>query len=251
MILDLQKASMWKRISASLFDFIIVTILIVGFAALLSWIVDYDAYNRKVQTAYDEYGEAYGVDLHADENTLTEQEKTNYYAALEALNQDTQALQDYTMLFYLTLIVTNISILLGFIIMEFVLPIIFKNGQTLGKKIFGICVMRVDGVKITNIQLFMRSILGKCTVETLIPVLLLIMIMFGMLGLTGTVVLILFALLQIILVATTNARTPIHDLLAGTVTVDKASQLIFDSTDELIEFKKRMAAEQAERAQYK
>ena len=41
MIFDLQKASMWKRISASLFDFILLVIAVAGFAFLLSAILDY------------------------------------------------------------------------------------------------------------------------------------------------------------------------------------------------------------------
>jgi hypothetical protein len=40
-----------------------------------------------------------------------------------------------------------------------------------------------------------------------------------------------------------QARTPLHDMLAGTVTVDFASQMIFDSPEELLEYKKKLHAE--------
>ena len=40
---------------------------------------------------------------------------------------------------------------------------------------------------------------------------------------------------------------PIHDKLAGTVTVDLASQMIFDSPEALLEYKKRLHAESTER----
>ena len=75
-----------------------------------------------------------------------------------------------------TFIIISFSILIGFLIVEFLFPMIFKNGQTLGKKIFGIGVMRVDGVKVTTPILFVRSILGKFTIETMMPVLMVIMI---------------------------------------------------------------------------
>ena len=39
MIYDLQKASMWKRVSAWLFDTILLSIVAVGFAFLLSTIL--------------------------------------------------------------------------------------------------------------------------------------------------------------------------------------------------------------------
>ena len=42
----------------------------------------------------------------------------------------------------------------------------------------------------------------------------------------------------------------IHDLLAGTVVVDVSSQMIFRTTDDLIAYKKKIAAEQSARQVY-
>jgi uncharacterized RDD family membrane protein YckC len=126
-------------------------------------------------------------------------------------------------------------------------PLLFKNGQTLGKKIFSIGVMRIDGVKISPIILFARNILGKCTIGTLVPIYLIMMVSFGLLGLVGLVVLAALILAQVIMFFFTKYRTPIHDKFAQTVTVDISTQLIFDSAEELLEYKKRIAAEQAER----
>ena len=136
-------------------------------------------------------------------------------------------------------------ILFAYLLLEFVVPLLLKNGQTLGKKIFGIAIMRTDGVKITPFALFVRTVLGKYTIETMVPVLIVIMIYFSILGLTGTVVLGLIALLQIILLAATKSRSAIHDLLACTVAVDFASQRIFDSSEELLEYKKKLHEERA------
>ena len=57
-------------------------------------------------------------------------------------------------------------------------------------------------------------------------------------------------LLQVILYFATRTHSPIHDLMAGTVVVDTASQRIFASDEDRIEYFKRVAAEKAERQAY-
>ncbi len=86
--------------------------------------------------------------------------------------------------------------------------------------------------------LFIRAVLGKYTIETMIPVLIIIMIYFGSIGIIGPVVLGLILLLQLILLAATSNNSLIHDLISDTVVIDMASQRIFDSESELIEYEK-------------
>lgn len=247
---DFQKANMWKRISAALFDFIMLLTVIVAMALLLSFLIGYDGYMERMEAKYDEYEAKYGLsfDISAEDyNALSPEKKAVYDEANAAFGQDKEAIYLQTALFNNALIIVIFSILFAYLLLEFVLPLLLKNGQTLGKKIFGIGVMRVDGVRVTPILMFARAILGKCTVETLVPVLIVIMILFGIMGFFGTVVIMGLALLQIILVAVTRARTPIHDLLSQTVTVDFASQLIFDTPEELLAYKKRIHAEEVEK----
>ena len=246
MIYDLQRASMWKRISAYIFDSILVAILAVGFALLLSTIFGYNGYTERLDAAYDRYAAEYNVDFDigsADFEKLSEEEQARYDEATKALFSDDEVNFVYTMIINLTLLITSIGILLSFIILEFLVPILFKNGQTLGKKAFGIAVMRFDGVKIGTPILFVRSILGKYTLETMVPVLFLIMLYFGFAG--GVALLLIGALLvgQLILVLSTRARTPLHDVIANTVTVDMASQMIFDSQEAMLAYKKELHAE--------
>ena len=80
-----------------------------------------------------------------------------------------------------------------------------------------------------------------------LPVYVVIMIVFGRLGLFGTVVIGGLFFVQAILFFGTHEHTPIHDKLAGTVTVDLGSQLIFDSPEALLEYKKRIHAEATEK----
>ena len=69
MIYDLQRASMWKRISAWLFDFILLGIAAVLCAWCLSSALGLDGYQNTLDQAYAHYSEAFGVNLNL---TLTE-----------------------------------------------------------------------------------------------------------------------------------------------------------------------------------
>lgn len=250
---DLQKADMWKRISALLFDVILLGILIVGAASLLSGALKFDSYNQTVDDSYAKYESQYDIVFNITEeeyNAMTAEEAARYAAAYEALVADDEAMYAYNMLVNLTLLITTVSVLIGYAVLEFAVPLMLGNGQTLGKKIFGIGVMRTDSVRLTTIQLFIRTFLGKYTIETMIPALIIIMLMFNAIGILGTVILGLILLLQVILLIATKTNSAIHDLLAGTVAVDISSQMIFPDTDALIEHKKKVAAEEAARKEY-
>lgn len=253
MISDLQKASMWKRISAALFDVILVGIVIVGAAYLLSVATGYDGYSQTVSEAYEEYENRYGVvfELTQEEfDALGEEGLARYNEAYDALIHDQDAMYAYNMLVNLTLVISSISILLGYLLIEFAVPLMLGNGQTPGKKIFGIALMRTDEIRVTAPLLFIRTILGKYTLETMVPVLICVMIYFNMAGLTAVLSLGAILLLQIILLAATKTNALIHDLLAKTVVVDFASQRIFNNEQELLEYKKQLHAQRAARQAY-
>ena len=251
--MDLQKASVWKRVSAAMFDAILIGILAVGLAYLLAVVTGYDGYNRTMNDAFSGYEQQYGVTFEMTEEqyaAMTDAERERYQEAYDALCGDETAMYAYNMMVNLTLLVSTLGILAAFLIMEFAVPIRLGNGQTLGKKIFGICLMRTDGIKISAPLLFIRTVLGKYTIETMIPVLILVMIFFNMIGIVGPLVLGLILLLQIVLLAATHTNSAIHDLLAKTVVVDYLSQRIFENEEELIEFKKKLHAERTARSEY-
>ena len=96
MIFDLQKASMWKRASAFLFDFILLVIAVAGFAFLLSTVLDFDKHNAALNDAYAKYEAEYGVvfDISQEEFMNLSEEKTftlwlmYVTTALPTLSQD-------------------------------------------------------------------------------------------------------------------------------------------------------------------
>lgn len=253
MVYDLQKGSIWKRISAWLFDSILVCILAVGIACVLSALLNYDSYSAAVENAYIQYETRYGTSFSASEAdfaAMTRAQQEAYTAAYNALIADEQAMYDYNMMLNLTLIITTASILTAMAALEFALPLALGNGQTLGKKIFGLCLVRTDCVKVNTMQLFTRTVLGKFAIETMIPVYLLLMFFWGNLDLTGTLLLLALAIAQLAILCLNKSNALIHDLLAGTAVADFSSQMIFSSTAELVEFQKKVAAERSARQAY-
>ena len=110
--------------------------------------------------------------------------------------------------------------------------------------------MRVHGVRITPVALFIRTFLGKFAIETMVPVLIILMILWGTIGIVGPLVIAGILLLQLILLITSRNNSTIHDLLSDTVAVDMESQMIFDTEDDLIEYTKRLHAEKAAKEVY-
>lgn len=247
MILDLQKASMWKRISAWLFDSILLCTLVVAFALLLSAVLGVDGHIQTMNQRYSVYEAQFGIEFDVtveQYNAMSEQELAIYEAAYAALTADTEAVHAYNMVISLVLVILSGSILLGYLVLEFFVPLTFGNGQTLGKKVFGIGLMRIDGVKMTNFALFVRTVLGKYTIETMAPLLIALMMLFGSIGMLGPVLILALGVIQLILLITSHTNSLIHDQMACTVVVDMASQMIFPSAEALLEYKKQRHAEE-------
>jgi uncharacterized RDD family membrane protein YckC len=251
---SLQKANVWRRFSAYLFDIIILFIIIVGVASLLSVVLKYDTYNNRLNELEEQYLNEYDVDLSIKYDELTDEQKAaydaKYEAADKAFGKDPEVIYNYQMVYNLMILIVTFSILIAYVVVEFIVPLLFKNGQTLGKKIFGIGVMRVDGIKVTPLILFVRSILGKFTIETMIPVLMVLMIYFGAIGMVGVIVIALIFIFNLAILIATKTNSAIHDAISQTVTVDMSTQLIFDTPEQLLEYKQRIHADEAAKAQY-
>lgn len=254
MIYDLQKADTWKRISATIFDIIIMFILFVGISFGLSAALNYDEPFDRLNAAYEEYSKDTGLSVEVlmlgDDSELTDAQKVLLDETIQRIEKDVEIGNSLYVMVNLTLIIVSVGFLLTFIILEFLVPVILGNGQTMGKKIFGIGVMRYDGVKVSNLLLFVRAILGKCTVVWLVPAFSLILTLFGGAGIFGLILILVIYGTQLGLFLFSRDRTTIHDLIAQTVTVDLASQMIFETPEALLEYKQKMQAEKASKANY-
>ncbi len=258
MSIGLQKANFFKRISAWLFDMVMCVVLATGCMALTAKIINYDFQHAKLtemETVYNELQEPYYEQYEADHpdvnfditqeeyDKLSEADKaeldahllavSKLIAADEEIKKQYDALQSqYSVIITYTFVMISVSLLIVFVAWYFIVPLILRDGRTFGKKIFGLAVMRTNGVRISGPVLFVRSILGLYTMETMAPILFLLMTYFGM-GSVGMIAAVLVAVLDVIVMIYTKTRSSIHDLLSDTVVVDFASQRIFESQEAL------------------
>ncbi len=232
--MDIQNANLWKRGSAYLFDIMLLVMLAVFIATGLASLLDYDAKAVQLEECYNQVEQQYNIDFDITEedfNALSQEDRDRFNQAYEALTTNEDTLYIYNSMIYLTLLMISLALLASFLVLEFAVPLLFKNGQTLGKKVFGVALMRPDGIKISPFALFVRAILGKYSIGTMVPVLLALMMFWGVVGIVAPVVILGLLILQIVLMVKSPNRCTIHDRLAGTVPVDLASQLIFDSQE--------------------
>lgn len=253
MIYDLQRASMLKRISAWLLDAILLCIIATLMAFLLSTALNYDSYDARLEARYAHFEAEYGVTRNltqAQVDAMSPEERANLEAASKAIAEDEEALYAWNMMLQLMILITSFSILLAYVVLEFTVPMVLGNGQTIGKKVFGIGVMRQDGVKVNGVCMFARTVLGKYAIETMIPVMMLLMLFMGTIGILGWLIVGAILIAEIALLAATKERCMIHDKLANTVTVDIASQMIFNTPEDLMAYKQKVAAEKAANQPY-
>lgn len=260
----IQRAGIWKRISAFLFDAVILFTVAIGIAAILSAIIGYDktaeAYEKRERELADiieakgEYKEL-GITFDEPRESYKDEKLTAYDKAvkeLEALRQNDGTLAgSFAFLYYKAKVIVGLAFLIAFLLLEFAVPLFFKNGRTFGKKIFGIGVVHSNGVKVRGITMFARSILMKFAVETMIPMS--ILIDFYFMVETGLImVLLAFAILSthIIIPIVTKTNSALHDGFTSTVVIDYATQMIFESEADLVEYQKKRAAKIAAEREY-
>lgn len=256
MTTDLQKPGMWKRISAWLLDIILLATMVVGIWWGLNALFRYDDYLDTYTKASEFYAQKHGYDLsltEEDVELMTEQEREEAMKKAEAVNQDMNADEEvvhaWNMMVSLSLLSVTLSVFFSMLLLEFVVPLLFGNGQTLGKKVFSIAITRIDSVQIKPLQLAMRTFLGKFTVETMLPIYLVILAMSGY-GLTMSLIALVIMTAQILAPMLSRDDRALHDYIAGTMAVDIHSQRIFRTPQDLVDYKTKLHAEAVARRGY-
>ena len=253
---DIQKADFWKRISAWLFDFVLLIAVVTLVAIPLSAIFGYDEKLEAVQLIENEYreemiAEGLNPDITAEElEALPKEEQDKYHSIDDRRTKDERLGVGYAIVSNIVVTMIFVSVLIAYLILEFTVPLFLKNGQTLGKKVFGLAVVHSNCVRFRGQAHFVRAIIGKCVIETMIPVFFVMMILFGDLGIVGVILLFLILGLQIYAVATTGTRSAIHDLISDAAVVDLASQMIFEDHDELMAYKNKLHEEAIAKKDY-
>ena len=216
-------------------------------------IYKFDTYNDTLGQRQAQYEQQYGVSFDLSQSEfaeLTEEEQKKLTDAYDELAKDPDFIYNYNMVINLSLTIVSTSLLVAYLALEFVVPLLFGNGQTVGKKIFGIAVMKLSGIKVDAVSLFVRTLLGKFTFETMIPLLLLLMMLWGAIGMVGPLVIGAILVTEIVFMITSHTNAMIHDKLAQTVAVDMQSQMIFASEAELLAYKAKAHEEMVKKQSY-
>ena len=256
MIYDLQKASFWKRASAFLFDMVIMLVVVVGIATLMSMALNYGMHFDHMENEKDvekqkieaEYG--CELDLSVGYEQMSDQQKEMYNKLDEAISKNDTIQAALFLLLNYSLVICIVSLFAAYAILEFAIPMIFGNGQTLGKKLFSIGVIRTNTVKASPFVLFVRMLFGKFTIETVLPAFVVIMMFFGIIGMIGPIVILGLLVLEIVAMLSTRTRSTIHDLVSDTCVVDMSTQMIFENEQALLDYKKKLHEEEVSRSPY-
>ncbi len=243
---DIQKAAIGKRIAAWLFDAVVFVCLAAAMAWFFAGALGYDGHHQALTDAYARYETQFGISLQltqAEFDALDSAGQAAYNAAYDALLADEGAISAYSMIVTLTFLVAALGVLLAQTLTEFVVPLIFGNGQTLGKKLFSLGLMDAGGIRIRLSQLLIRALPGKALLDSLVPVWLILMSFWGIGGSLATTMLSVVLVIQVCFCFFSPTRSALHDRLAKTVVVDLTSQEIFRDTAELIAYTNKRRAE--------
>ncbi len=282
---ELKKMGIVRRASAWLLDAILIAVLATGFMFLISLVCNYEK-EEKLSTQYFNEWEGfrkeyvgdvasyYGFTYKEDKDggyTITkdgeyatlgaviekldaskggDSETAEAYAKYKTLTPVEKVNAQYQYVYSLLFMIISLGIFLSFLVLEFIIPIILKNGQTIGKKVFGIGVVRYNCVKISNISLFTRTVVGKYAIDTMFPFMLVFLFFFGGMGIIAVILFVAIIFLNLLALFATKNNTPIHDLISGTVVVDMKLQMVYDSEEELIEKKALEEKKKAEKKEY-
>ena len=237
---EIQKAPILKRFAAFIVDLLLKGILIVVLLTGLASVFGLQEYSDRMKAVYEKYADEYGISLDADFNALSPEEQEKYNKANEALAADEEAVSLYRSLMIRYTAAISLSILIVYLLLEFAVPLLFKEGRTVGKKLFGLCVIHTNCVRMEMGALLVRAVVGKYVIETMIPVLSLFMLRMGIYNAAGLMITAVLGVIQLVLFFAGKNRRLIHDYLAQSAVADFQSQPVFASADELQEEKGRI-----------
>lgn len=226
-MLEIKKAGLVKRGIAALVDLILIAALCIGVGFVVSPMTNYDEKMQEYEELIDEYTEKYGIDTELTQeqfDKMTEEERDAYNKRVEeanaALNEDEDALELRYDIIVLFLFNVTVGILVAYLALDFAVPLLFGNGQTIGKKLFGIGIVSFSGNRINIIQLLVNSGIKGVSLW-LVPA----MYCFALMDLGVSVVHVRYAiallcLINIICFLATKNRLWLHNAISRTVCAD-------------------------------
>ncbi len=113
----------------------------------------------------------------------------------------------------------SIAIPVALLIVYLIVPLCFRNGETMAKKIFHLCLVNKLGFRIKRVQLVLRSL----------PMILMtvILVLFLPLVWSVSIISLVFFVSYICSIFTPNKQA-IHDMIAGTMVINERDSVFYD-----------------------
>ena len=175
----------------------------------------------------------YVSDSEVENDPITKEYKYIYFYGLSELTSLPRLTKDYSnYALYGTTLPLAIGLVLGILVFFFIIPLCFKNGESIGKLIMHTCLVNKLGYQYKRIQLVPRFIF--------IALITLLVIYFVGINLISVGILSAALLASFIVMVATKDHKAIHDFIAGTLVVDKRSSTWFKDINEEEKYQKQV-----------
>lgn len=228
------------RLAAFLIDAIVFVILFTGVLYLISLIMDFDAHYALLQEEYKKVGYLIFNEEKEKWEFLTST-APNYEEVTKLVTENKVIMEELFFVNSFSVKSPLIAIAIVLLVVEFIIPLILRNGQTIGMKVFSIGLISNTGIAISPIQLFARCFIGKMAVLGIIPALGILYIFLnysgGLLG--SLIVLVIYGINLFLLIRSKN-NTGIQDLIANVIPVDAKETIFYRTMKEFNEANKNI-----------
>ena len=224
-----------NRIAAFILDTVLFLILFTGVLYLISLIFGFDALHDTLRA--EQIKEGYLI-LNAETNEyeIISKDHPNYDVVIENVSNNALLMDTLFTVNQFSMNAPLIALAIVMFILEFVVPMFLKNGQTVGMKFFKIALISNNNLAITTTQLFARCIIGKIAVLGIIPMLAILYIFLNAGGgLFGTIILLVVVIIQIIMLIKNKNHEGIADKIANVYPVNFTETVIYKTQKELDE----------------
>ena len=229
-----KKAKRIKRLAAFMIDVICIIIVFTGVLYLAATISNYANMSAELEQLYIDLG------------VKIPGEKEGQYVFCEIGNKECEdalktlyGMDEFYVLFdgvQNFLIYGPIgSLFVSLLIFELIVPLILKNGQTIGMKLFNVGLISKNDIRVKPLQIFVRFLFGKFIINGIVPLLgiLYIFVSDGA-GITGAMLLLLFLIANLACYGVGKNYTFVPDTLSGVYPIDMQEQIFFDSEAQLM-----------------
>lgn len=166
----------------------------------------------------------YVADREIESNPLAQEYRYVYFYALADLTSLPELKSDYdNFAFFGTTLPLAIAIFITFMVFYLLIPLCFKNGQSIGKVIMKTCLVNKLGYQYNRLQLIPRVLFPTFLTMALI-------VLMG-LSLYPFIIISIFVLASFVMVVFSKNHLAFHDYFAGTIVIDARSSTWFKDAE--------------------